>query len=106
MKATRDPQLEGPVCQASFVRYGSGKGKELFLFSNPASSSDRHQMTIKASLDKYVTGTTGIIHKGPAAYSCLTVLPNGKIGLIYEAGDKDPYERMEFVSVDPDELFN
>lgn len=47
-----------------------------------------------------------LIHKGPAAYSCLKVLPNGKIGLFYEAGEKDPYERMEFVSVDPDELFN
>lgn len=103
---TYDPQLMEPVCQASFLRYGSFLGKELYLFSNPASKSSRSKMTIKVSLDNCLTWTVEkLIHKGPSAYSCMTVLPNGNIGLLYEAGKKDPYETLVFVSIDPGELF-
>ena len=102
---THDPQLVEPVCQASFIRYGSFQGKELYLFSNPASKSRRSHMTIRASLDNCRSWTGGkLIHEGPAAYSCLTVMPDGKIGLLYEAGEKDPYETLVFISIDPEKL--
>ena len=35
-----------------------------------------------------------VLYAGPAAYSCLTVLPDGAIGCLYERGDKGPYERI------------
>ncbi|MHC4507853.1 MAG: sialidase family protein, partial [Planctomycetota bacterium] len=28
-----------------------------------------------------------LLHDGPSAYSCLTVLPDGDIGCLYEGGD-------------------
>lgn len=37
-----------------------------------------------------------MLHAGPAAYSCLTILPNGEIGCLYERGDKNAYETIAF----------
>ena len=103
---THNPQLVESVCQASFIKYGLYQGKEVYLFSNPAVSSGRSHMTIKASKDDCLNWTKGLlVHEGPAAYSCMTVLPDGNIGLFFEAGEKDPYENMIFVSIRPEELF-
>jgi sialidase-1 len=101
-----DTQLVESVCQASFIKYGAYQGKELYLFSNPAVTSGRSHMTIKASTDGCLSWTIGkLIHEGPAAYSCMTVLPDGNIGLLFEAGEKDPYENLMFQSFKPEELF-
>jgi sialidase-1 len=37
-----------------------------------------------------------VLHDGPAAYSCLTVLPDRTVGCLYERGDKSPYETITF----------
>jgi len=37
-----------------------------------------------------------LLHAGPAAYSCLTVLPDGTVGCLYERGEKQPYENITF----------
>jgi sialidase-1 len=101
-----DPQLVESVCQASFITYGSYRGQAVYLFSNPAVTSGRTHMTVKVSKDECRTWTSGeLVHEGPAAYSCLTVLPDGDIGLFYEAGDEDPYESMVFVRFEPEDLF-
>ena len=102
-----DPQLVESVCQASLIEYGPYQGKVVYLFSNPAVATGRSHMSIKASQDDCFTWTNGrLIHEGPAAYSCLTVLPDGTIGLFYEAGEKDPYEYLLFRSFEPGELFD
>ena len=63
-------------------------------------------MSIKASTDDCHAWTNGkLVHEGPAAYSCLTVLADGNIGLFNEAGDEDPYENLIFQSFKPEELF-
>ena len=80
---TDDPTLIEPVCQGSFLRIPDGR----LLFSNPATSDrgDRRNMTVRLSENdgrswKY----TRRIYAGPSRYSCLTVLPDGSIGLLYE----------------------
>ena len=40
-----------------------------------------------------------LIHEGPSAYSCLTILPDGNIGLLYENGEKSPYEAISFIKL-------
>jgi len=40
-----------------------------------------------------------LIHAGPTAYSCMTLLPQGGIGLLYERGSTNPYEGISFTSV-------
>ena len=89
-----------PGCQGSFIKY-SVKGKSILLFSNPADSKQRKNMTVRMSNDNGKTWPVKkVIYEGPSAYSCLTILPNGKIGLLYENGAESPYERISFVSLD------
>lgn len=93
-KPVDDKALVEPVCQASILRLpGDGGG---ILFSNPASLK-REKMTVRLSRDEGKTWESSrLLHAGPAAYSCLTVLPNGDIGCLYERGDKGAYETITF----------
>ena len=80
-----------PICQASLRRYAWGT----LLFSNPASSTARERMTVRASLDDGATWPGQVLlHAGPSAYSDLAVLPDGSIACLYEAGEQNPYERI------------
>jgi sialidase-1 len=93
-KPMEDPALIEPVCQASILRLpGEGGG---ILFSNPASTK-REKLTVRLSRDEGKTWPAAkVLHPGPAAYSCLTVLPEGTIGCLYERGRKQPYEEITF----------
>ena len=96
-----DYQLAEPVCQASILKYGNYKGKELFLFSNPAVTSGRTHMTLKMSEDNCQTWfASKLIYAGLSAYSCLVNLPNKQIGLLFEKGTKSAYETICFVRLD------
>lgn len=91
-----DETLVEPVCQASILRYTwPARGdKSRILFSNPASTR-REKMTVRLSADEGATWPVSrMLHTGPAAYSCLVVLPGKTIGCLYEAGEKGPYERI------------
>jgi sialidase-1 len=85
-----------PVCQAAILRFTWAErgDKSRVLFSNPASTR-REKMTIRLSEDEGATWPISrMLHAGPAAYSCLAVLPGQSIGCLYEAGVKGPYERI------------
>ena len=101
-----DPQLVESVCQAGLFKYGSFGDETLLLFSNPASPFNRTHMTMKTSFDDGASWSNAkLIYEGPSAYSSITKLPNGNIGLFFEAGDKNPYEKMVFLSFKPVALF-
>jgi len=90
--------LTDPACNASLLRYTStadGQDKNRLLFSNAASKHARKNMAVRVSYDEGVTWTGGkTIYAGEAAYSSLTVLKNGDIGLLFE---KDDYRENVFV---------
>lgn len=89
-----DQALLEPVCQASLMSY-PGKPRWL-LFSNPASAK-RENLTVRLSTDDGKTWSAGCsLHQGPAAYSCLTALPDGAIACLYESGSKSAYETITF----------
>jgi sialidase-1 len=91
-----DDTLIEPVCQASILRctWPDGGEKNRILFSNPASTK-REKLTIRASYDDGATWTAGrILQPGPAAYSCLVMLPDKTIGCLFERGEKSPYEKI------------
>jgi sialidase-1 len=91
-KPEEDPALIEPACQASIIRYQTEKG--LLLFSNPASTK-REKMTVRLSTDDGRTWNYARrLWDGPAAYSCLAVLPDGTIGCLHERGDSGPYEEI------------
>jgi len=90
------PDLIEPVCQASVVRYAwtEQNQKSILVFSNPAATT-RVNMTIKLSYDEGKTWPESqILHEGPSAYSSLTVLPDGRIGCLYEKGKENAYETL------------
>jgi sialidase-1 len=85
-----DPTLIEPVCQASFLRYSPAlsSGKNRLLFSNPASTAGRVNMTVRISYDEGKTWPVSkLLHDGPSAYSCLAIMPDGDIGCLYEGGE-------------------
>lgn len=94
-----DPGLIEPACQASFIRYtaeAEGHDKNRLLFANPASTK-RENMTVRVSYDEGQTWPDShVVYTGPAAYSCLAVLPDGSVGLLYERGVNSPYETVTF----------
>ena len=91
-----DPALITPTCQASILRY-TWEGvhdRNRILFSNPADTKGRQNMTVKMSYDEGETWPIArVIEPGQSQYSCLTVLPDLIIGLIYEA---KPYKYLRF----------
>ena len=99
-----DEDLIEPVCQASLIRY-EGKGQEkCLLFSNPAATS-RVKMTVKQSTDEGETWPVAkLVYPGPSAYSCLAELRSGEVGLLYERGEKHPYEKITFAKFSLDWL--
>jgi len=85
-----DDTLIEPVCQASLLRYSlaTDGDKNRLLFSNPASTGSRVNMTVRLSYDEGKTWPISkLLHDGPSAYSCLAVLPDGDIGCLYEGGE-------------------
>ena len=84
--------LVDPVCQASLISLGKGR----LLFSNPANTK-RVRMTVKLSRDDGPSWPVArVIHEGPAAYSSLALLKDGRIGLLYERGESRAYEVITF----------
>jgi Neuraminidase (sialidase) len=99
-----DRNLPDPNCQGSIIRKVFKIGKEkkdLLILSNNDSNKERRNLTIKISDDNGKTWKyKKMIHEGPSAYSCLTILPNGNVGLLYENGEKSPYEAISFVEIE------
>ena len=95
--AESDRALIEPPAQASLLRVPNVGGTAgSLLFANPAAPS-RTRMTVRVSADDGRTWTPGrVLHEGPAAYSSLVVISDTAIGLLYERGERSPYERLTF----------
>ena len=92
------PELIEPICQASIRRFSwpAADRKSVLLFSNPASAK-RSRMTLRASFDEGRTWPVSrLLDPRQSAYSCINILPDGTIGVLYEAGDKRAYETLVF----------
>lgn len=104
--------LVAPKVYGNVLRLRStvdGDRYDRVLFSSPAeyrkragsATLDRHRMVIRSS---YTEGRTWqsvgasdsqTIHSGPAGYSNMAVLNNGRIGLVFEAGDEGQVSHYE-----------
>ncbi len=98
--------LPDPVCMASLIKAKvnvNGTLKDVLFFSNPATSSGRYNITIKASLDMGQTWLPAnqllIDERQCYGYSSLTKIDDNTIGILYE-GTKDLY----FVKVPVNEI--
>jgi sialidase-1 len=94
-----DTTLIDPACNASIIRYTSvkdGYKKNRLLFSNAKRKKGRMNMTVRISYDEGKTWSEGkTIYTGGSAYSSMTILKNGDIGLFFE---KDGHKENPFIS--------
>lgn len=104
--------LREPYCQLSVMNYSQKvDGRDALVFSNPDSST-RANGTVQIGLinenGTYENGEPRyefewkykkLIKPGYYAYSCLTELPNGNIGLFYEG---TPNTKMSFTEMNVD----
>ena len=100
-KAMPDKTLIEPPAQASLLRQtvAPSQDRNRLLFSNPASVR-RVRMTVRLSEDEGASWPVSrVLHEGPAAYSSLVALPDRSIGLLFERGDRTPYETITFARV-------
>lgn len=84
--------LPEPICMASLLAVSADEnasGRDLLLFSNPATTTGRNHITIKASLDKGVTWLPEhqlmLDAEEGWGYSCLTMIDRETIGVLYES---------------------
>ncbi len=102
----RLPSVPDPVCQASVIQWKSthdGHPREWLLFANPATGG-RNGMTIRLSQDAGQSWPLSrLLYPGSSAYSCLTILPDGSIGLFFE---RDNYSKITFARVEEGWLLN
>lgn len=74
-----------PICEASMINYKNANELDVLLFSNPANSNSRTNLSVKQSLDNGKSWSNGfIIDYGASAYSDLVILPGQRIGVLYE----------------------
>ena len=94
-----ESNLIDPSCNASIINHtitSQGIRENVLIFANANSKTTRENMTIKLSFDDGVTWTEGKnIYEGKSAYSSLSILKNGNIGLFFEKND---YQECTFVS--------
>ncbi|MEO0481248.1 MAG: sialidase family protein [Planctomycetota bacterium] len=101
-----DETLVEPICQAGLVRLRpDSEDDQRLAFSNPASESSRVSMTLRLSDDDGESWAhERLLHPGPSAYSCLSVLADGRVACLFEGGLLSPYETIVFRIVDPADL--
>lgn len=77
-----------PTCEASILNVSAADnslGKDIVIFSNPANTG-RSRMTIKISEDKGATWPHELlIDSGGSQYSCLTMVDQSTVGILYES---------------------
>lgn len=97
-EVTFDMTLVDPICQSSVILYpDQGDGKVRVLFSNPDNETKREKGTIRLSEDGGKTWPySKVIEDSHYGYSCLTVLKNGEIGVLFEkVYDYDNWNNMD-----------
>ncbi|NQU52776.1 MAG: exo-alpha-sialidase [Bacteroidetes bacterium] len=96
-----DFELPGTACQGSVLRYSFPEyGESMIIQSGPANKYERNKGTVKISTDEGETWKySREITPAYFAYSCLTKLPNGNVGLLYET---NRYREIRFVEFSTD----
>lgn len=88
-------------CNAAMAVYPArlSRGMDIILFCNPAAQG-REQLTVRASFDGGLSWPVSeLIHPGPSAYSSMTVGNDGVIYILFENGERHPYEKISLATV-------
>ncbi len=98
-KAEED--IKDPGCNGSIISY-EYNGQNLLFLSNINNQKERRELVLRYSDDEGITWSEPkIIYSGEAAYSSMTILNSGDIGLFFEA---DNYEKNIFTQISIDKI--
>lgn len=85
--------LPDPRCNACIIQYTAkrdGFTKDRLIFCNAASNQGRRNLAVRISNDGGATWSDGkVLDSGPSAYSEITILKDGSLGVLYEPGYKE-----------------
>ncbi len=95
-----DYGLPGTACQGSVIRYNFPEdGESIIIQSGPANKHARKKGTVRISTDEGETWKySREIEPESFAYSCLTKLQNGNVGLLYETSHSHDIVFVEFTT--------
>ncbi|WP_083505471.1 sialidase family protein [Pedobacter ginsenosidimutans] len=100
-----DTTLIEPICQGSLLSHFYRNNKPTLLFSNPANTKLRANLTLRLSKNDGKTWKYNmVLHPGPSAYSDIAVIDKQIIGCFFEAGYAKPYEGIVFKAVNYSDL--
>lgn len=92
-QSVADTNLPDPRCNAAIIQYTAkqdGYAKNRLLFCNAASNQSRKNLAVRISYDDGETWSNGkVIDGGASAYSEITILQDGSLGVLYEPGHSE-----------------
>ena len=92
----KEESIIDPGCNGSLIRYSHGE-KNLLLLTNINNKKERKEIVLRYSIDEGRSWSDPkIIYNGEAAYSSMTVMENGSLGLFFEM---DNYTKNVFTSI-------
>ena len=92
----KEESIIDPGCNGSLIRYSHDK-KNLLLLTNINNKKERKEIVLRYSTDEGRSWSNPkIIYNGEAAYSSMTVMENGSLGLFFEM---DNYTKNVFTSI-------
>ena len=92
----KEESIIDPGCNGSLIRYSHGE-KNLLLLTNINNKKERKEIVLRYSIDEGKSWSNPkIIYNGEAAYSSMTVIENGNLGLFCEM---DNYTKNVFTSI-------
>ena len=91
-----DPSVTVPVVQGSLLTTPDG---DRAVFASPSDPTYRRGLALWTSTTGADWAPGPLIVPGPAAYSDLVAVDDDTLGLVVETGDRNPYERIDFVPV-------
>lgn len=94
---TNPPSIPDPQCQGNIYRLTTTNDSNAsrLIHANAANASSRVNMTLRISYDEGATwAVSNQVYAGGSAYSSVTKLATGEIGLLFE---KDPYGSLDYV---------
>jgi len=99
-----DRSLFDAHCQASLLKLPPTEGKPRWLYCHPAGPK-RHNLTVRLSRDEGQTWNAGslLLRKGNGQYSSLALLPNGRVGVLYDCWENNNYQ-LYFATFSADDL--
>ena len=96
--------LPGAQCRAGMVKV-QHQGTAWLYLTGPTGTGKNHGSRrvnlslFRSDLEGKKWRHVAPIHQGKSAYSDLTILPNGDLACLYEAGKANPYEEILFLKI-------